>query len=90
MGTAKRVLVVLFSTVMVLLVLYFVARSVASARQGYSWSEMDWEQKGNTSLGDFLAASDIGKREVVKDGKKCAEYYAYKDGITVKIVCLEN
>lgn len=73
-----------------LFVLYFVARSVASVRQAYSWSEMDWEQKGSTSLSDFLAASDIGKREVVKDGKKCAEYYAYKDGLAVKTVCLEN
>ena len=81
----------MLSTVAALLfVLYFVARSVASVRQGYSWSEMDWEQKGSTSLSDFLAASDIGKREVVKDGKKCAEYYAYKDGLAVKTVCLEN
>ena len=48
---------------------------------------MDWEKKGSTSISDFLAASEIGKRKIEKNGKKCFEYYSYKDGLTVKIVC---
>ena len=42
------------------------------------------EKKGSTSISDFLAASDIGKRKIEKNGKKCLEYYSYKDGLTVK------
>jgi hypothetical protein len=77
----------LFAVIVLLLLMYLAALSVASLRKGYSWSEMDWEQKGSTSLIDFLAASDIGKREILKDGRMCVEYYAYKDGLPIKTVC---
>lgn len=71
----------------VLVSVYFVFRAINSFRQGYSWQEMDWSQRGSTSLADFFAASDIGKREVILGGEKCIEYYAYKDGISVKTIC---
>lgn len=66
---------------------YLVIRIVASLMQGYSWQEMDWRQRGSTSIGDFFAASGIGKREINQEGKKCVEYFAYKDGLPVKVVC---
>lgn len=76
------------SLVLALLFLgYFVFRGVASWRQGYSWDEMDWSQKGSTSIADFFAASDIGKREVLVGGVPCTEYYAYKDGLPIKKIC---
>ena len=87
MGTLRRVVVVVSAAVALLLLIYLAARSFASLRQGYSWSEMDWDQKGSTSLSDFLAASDIGNRERTSDGKNCVEYYSYKDGLPVKTVC---
>jgi hypothetical protein len=69
-------------------VAYLSCLAIASVRQGYSWQEMDWDQKGYTSISDFLAASDTGKRDIVtKDGRRCTEYYAYKDGLPVKTVC---
>jgi len=70
-----------------LIVVYFAFKAVASWRQGYSWREMDWGQKGSTSMADFFAASDIGKREVRLNGVLCTEYYSYKDGLPVKQVC---
>lgn len=73
--------------VCLLVAAYFVLRGISSFRQGYSWEEMDWDQDGSTSISEFFAASDIGKREVVQNGKKCIEYYAYKDGLAVKTVC---
>jgi hypothetical protein len=48
---------------------------------------MDWQQRGITLISDFFAASDIGKREIRQNGKKYIEYYAYKDGLPVKMVC---
>ena len=72
------------------ILVYFVFRGVASWRQGYSWQEMDWHYKGYTSISDFFAASDIGKRKVKIDGKQCIEYFAYKDGLPIKTVCTEK
>lgn len=82
-----KMIKIILITVSALVTTYFVFRGISSWRQGYSWEEMDWEQRGSTSIGDFFAASDIGKREIQKDGKKCFEYYAYKDGMPVKTVC---
>ncbi len=73
--------------IVALVIAYFSFRAAGSLNQGYSWQEMDWHQNGSTSLGDFFAASDIGKREVSQRGKKCIEYYYYKDGLPVKTVC---
>lgn len=70
-----------------LVIIYCVFKGFASWRQGYSWGEMDWSQKGSTSIGDFFAASDIGKREVWLNGVLCVEYYSYKDGLPIKQSC---
>ncbi|MBC5765120.1 hypothetical protein [Ramlibacter albus] len=86
MGKIKRVLTIP-AALAVLAVMYLVVRIGASAMQGYSWQEMDWQQRGTTSIADFFKASDIGKRDVAKAGKDCVEYYAYKDGLPVKTVC---
>jgi hypothetical protein len=80
-------LAVIFVAVIGLSVTYILLVVTASLRQGYSWSEMDWTQTGSTSLSDFLAAADIGKREVITAGKHCTEFYAYKDGLAIKAVC---
>ena len=87
MGPIKRLVAIVCAAIVLAIIAYPITRSIASFRQGYSLAEMDWNQKGSTTLSDFLEASDIGKREVLKDGKKCVEYYAYKDGMPVKTVC---
>lgn len=53
----------------------------------YSWAEMDWNQDGHTSIREFFMAIDVGKREISITGKRCIEYYAYKDGLPVKALC---
>jgi len=52
MGTLKRLLLVVSAAIILLILLYLAGRSVASLRQGYSWSEMDWEQKGSPRSSD--------------------------------------
>lgn len=44
-------------------------------------------QKGHTTFADFLAAGNVGKRDIIVEGMKCAEYFAYKDGLPVKTAC---
>ena len=80
-------LIIVVAVIFALVVAYFAFRAISSLKQGYSWQEMDWHQRGKTSLSDFFAASDIGKREIVQGDKKCFEYYSYKDGLPVKTVC---
>lgn len=82
-----KVIKIGFGMVILLVFGYFVIKSIASWQQGYSWSEMDWDQKGSTSIADFFAASDIGKREIKVNGKACTEYYTYKDGLPIKTIC---
>lgn len=87
MGKMKRMILVVPPVLITFIGAYLVIRIVASLMQGYSWQEMDWRQRGSTSIGDFFAASGIGKREINQEGKKCVEYFAYKDGLPVKVVC---
>jgi hypothetical protein len=87
MGKMKRLMFVASVVLIALIGAYLVIRIVASLMQGYSWHEMDWREHGSTSIGDFFAASDIGKREIKQEGKKCLEYFSYKDGLPVKVVC---
>lgn len=85
----KKVFGIVLAISALFVVSYLVLRGVASWKQGYSWEEMDWQQRGETSLADFFAASDIGKREILVGGQVCTEYYSYKDGLPVKTVCLK-
>ena len=70
-----------------IVVCVFAFRACVSWKKGYSWKDMDWNQNGETSLTEFFQASDVGVRETQKEGKACMEYYDYKDGLQIKIVC---
>lgn len=54
---------------------------------GYSWSDMDWNEDGSTTLSELLGAGDIGSRPVVRDGHPCTEFFSLKDGSPVKVRC---
>lgn len=86
MGKIRPVMLAL-GVICAVVAIYFLLRAFGSYRQGYSWQEMDWDLDGSTSIAEFFAASDIGKRETIQDIKKCVEYFAYKDGLPVKTVC---
>lgn len=77
--------IILFLTV--LLVAYYSLRAVAVLSQGYAWSEIDWNSDGATSIQEFFESSDVGKRIIVREGRECVDYFAYKDGLTVRLQC---
>lgn len=62
-------------------VLYFTAIVLG---QGYSWSEMDWNSDGTTTISEFFMSADIGR---TKDGPSCTLFYSLKDGLPIKRVC---
>ena len=87
MGWVRSVVVVVPLTLLALIVLYFGARSIAVLERGYSWQEMDWNSDGATSISELFESSDIGKRDVVVNGRNCIDYFGYKDGLTVRLNC---
>jgi hypothetical protein len=56
-------------------------------RQGYAWSEMDWNKDGRTTIAEFLHSDDIGKRQIQVNGVMCSEFYELKDGMPIRTIC---
>lgn len=53
---------------------------------GYTLQEMDWNDDGETRLGEILHAIDVGMSFV--NGKPgCRYFYELKDGRPIKTVC---
>ena len=63
------------------LFLYFVSKSPLT------YEELDLNENGNVSFFEVEYASSYGRRKIHKDGKECIEYYAQKDGLTLKVEC---
>ena len=51
-----------------------------------SWSNMDWDESGSTSLGELADTIDYGVRSG-PGASSCREVYRLKDGTTVKTIC---
>ncbi len=83
----KRILVFVLASLATMLVVYIFLRGVGVFLHGYSWGEMDWNGDGITTVIEFFEAIDIGRRDVVVDGNRCVEYFAFKDGLAVRIDC---
>jgi xanthine/uracil permease len=90
MGAIGKIIAPVLVTLVVLIGLYLAAVGIASWKQGYSWTELDWNQDGSTSIEEFFMASDIGKRTITKDNKPCTEYFSFKDGFPIKTECLQS
>jgi hypothetical protein len=86
----KKVYTITILSSVSIAVCYFAVLAYVSWGKGFSWENMDWNQNGKTSLTEFFRASDVGVREIQKEGKTCKEFYAYKDGLPIKIVCFES
>jgi hypothetical protein len=87
MGAIGKIITPVLVTLVVLIGLYLAARGFASWDQDYSWTEMDWNQDGSTSIEELFMASDIGKRTITKDDKPCSEFFSFKDGLPMKTEC---
>ncbi|MGD9539700.1 hypothetical protein [Methylocystis sp.] len=83
----RRLIVTTIAAILAIPAFFLFARAVAAWKQGYGWAEMDWDDKGYTSIADFLRAADVGKRPIDVNGQSCVEYFLYREGMTVKIVC---
>ena len=71
-------------------ILYFAVLYISSlADPRFTFQEMDLNSDGFVSFSEAVYVSSSGTRETVVNGKNCEEYFAYKDGLTIKTVCGE-
>ena len=82
-----KVFFLILLSVFAIITFYISFWCYAAWRQGYSWSQMDWNQNGATTISEYFASSDIGRREVINDGRECVEFFHYKDGSAVRVDC---
>ena len=52
----------------------------------FTLAEMDWNSDRRTSIFEILSSADVGRRESLSNAT-CTEYFALKDGGTIKTVC---
>lgn len=83
MGTIKKILVLFFA----LIIIYYLWILVLVISKNYSWKDMDWNQDGSTSISEFFSSNDIGIRRIKDNDRNCSEYFSYKDGLPIKLVC---
>jgi hypothetical protein len=78
-----RALVIIIGVLLVGSLLIFVAAETFG--KGLSSRDMDWNDDGRMSVGEFSHAFDVGVRDI--HGKPCREVYALKDGLSVRELC---
>lgn len=55
----------------------------------FNSDEMDINNDGFITPTEAGYFDDSGKREIEINGKKCIDYFAYKDGLSLKVTCEE-
>ena len=53
----------------------------------FSWAEADIDKNGFVSPTEAGYVEDYSERQYEENGKNCIEYYAFKDGLTLKKDC---
>lgn len=52
-----------------------------------TFAELDIDHNGKISFVEADYSCNSGTRQIVKEGQQCTEYFAYKDGLPLKVVC---
>ena len=59
----------------------------AILRSPLTWSDMDWNADGRSSLLEAVESTDVGVRPRWQDGRACEEFFSMKDGLSLRIRC---
>lgn len=84
---ARRMLTSVLLTPFFFVLLYYGWLAIAAWRAGYAWDEMDWNVDGRTSLREFFATNDVGRRPITREGRMCVEFFLLEDGRPLKTSC---
>ena len=55
-----------------------------------TFDAMDFDRDGFVTFPELFYANAYGTRQVTENGKTCTEYYALKDGLRLKVVCIDD
>lgn len=55
-----------------------------------TYAEMDFDHDGTVGFFEADYASSFGERKIMENGHECIEYFAYKDGIPLKVLCSKS
>ncbi|MDM8518006.1 hypothetical protein QUF76_17550 [Desulfobacterales bacterium HSG16] len=69
--------------------IYFVLYIIALTNGDFTLDEMDIDNDGFVSPTEAGYFDDSGTRDIEVDGKKCVDYFAFKDGLSLKVTCEE-
>lgn len=72
---------------LVLTAVYWAAFGLLVYTAPMSFKELDLNHDGQVSFGEADYAASFGEREIQVNGQQCTEYFAYKDGLPLKVVC---
>jgi len=72
------------------LIYYFGLYALSLMDPRFTLNEMDLNNDGFVSPSEADYVSSSGEREIFIKGKKCMEYFAYKDGLPIKVECNET
>jgi hypothetical protein len=53
----------------------------------YRWEDMDWNDDGRVTLGEFLEVGGTDIRRIIRDRQLCTEVYSRHDGSVLKSHC---
>lgn len=59
----------------------------ARSRVPITYAEADFNKDGTVSLTEAEYIASSGTRDVIQEGRPCTEFFAYKDGLPLKIIC---
>lgn len=90
MNSWRQIVLGLFIVACLVLSVWAGAIIVGIAQSPLSFKEMDMDHDGEVSLSEIDYASSFGQKEVIADAKKCIQYFALKDGRSLKLVCPEK
>ena len=51
------------------------------------YAELDLDHDGNVSFSEAEYAASYGERTIAVGNQQCTEYFAYKDGLPLKVIC---
>ena len=87
MKVLKRILRVGLLLTIVMFVIYWAAFGFFVWRAPLPYVSLDFNRNGSVELFEVMYAAEYGTRPVIVNGKRCMEYFALKDGFTLKVVC---
>ena len=85
----KSIRNIVIGLILIPFLIYFMLYINTLFNSDFTWEEMDLNQDGFVSPLEASYFDDSGKRDVVVDGKKCIDYFAFKDGLSLKVTCEE-